>query len=940
MVTISKARNSVRLQSYHEKDLTNAQENYYSGKTQIDGEWRGKLAAKWGLAGAVTPEQFARLAEGQHPNTGEQLVQHRLANENSVAHRAGWDATFSAPKSVSLTALIGRFHASTPEQRALAEQVAQAHRDAARVGTDYLERFVDARLGGNKPPQRTGQWVGALFDHDSSRPVNGYAAPQLHTHVVFFNMTEAEDGKVRAINEKSLFGAQQIAKAVYQAELRYRLERLGFTVETGKNNAPEIAGYSEDYRRANSTRSEVIAERAEQIRREHHVSVAEAKQRAALETREAKLALTSEQVQAMHLECSARHGHQEVPVLDAALARQVRLEWSTDPVKAAHEALTYARDHLFESEAVNLETDLIRHALSRAEGRVTLKHIEDALAERRAKGEFILMAAGPAKERTYTTAEVLKTERDNIRIMSEGKNRHLPLVTPERIRQKAIARLDNVGPGNQRDAAHAILTSNDKVQGLQGAAGTGKTFALRVIREEVERNGWTVRGFAPTAKATKQLAHSGMEVSTLQRYLLTVQRQTVQEPQGQTSYKPTLFVLDEASLADAQQINRLLHSLHKHDRLLLVGDMRQHESVGAGRVFAQLQEHGMSTAHLTKIIRQKDAPDLKRVVELFYEGRVREGVQTLTDLGCIKEIKNERDRYDAISQTYMQDRAHTLVVSPDNRSRDNINNVIHRRLQEAKHIFAEDRTLRVLLNRQDISGAQRTWAKHYEVGNILLYGTASKRYGIKANEYVTVTGVDAAKNTITVQRGNGTCVTYNPSRFKGITGAYRPAEKAFSQGDIIQFTARSKHLGIANRDRAIIVGFAKGGKMCVQFYHGADEPAGRTLTIDPTKFAHIDHAYAVTSYSSQGLTEVNSIFNVDTENMNPKLINDRLAYVAGSRMKMNLTIYCNDADGLSAALSRVISKTSAIQPLERGLSVGRNLGSPQEIQHDQGGLSI
>jgi len=940
MVTISKARNSVRLQTYHEKDLTNARENYYSGTAQIEGEWRGKLAARWGLTGAVTPEQFTRLAEGQRPDTGEQLVQHRLANQHSAAHRAGWDATFSAPKSVSLTALVGRSHASTPERRALAEQVTQAHREAARIGTDYLERFVDARMGGNKPTQRTGQWVAALFDHDSSRPVNGYAAPQLHTHVVFFNMTETEDGKVRAINEKSLFGAQQIAKAVYQAELRYRLERLGFTIETGKNNAPEIAGYSEDYLRANSTRSEVITERAEQIRREHHVSVAEAKQRAALETREAKLALTSEQVQAMHLACSARHGHQQVPILDAALARQVKLEWSTDPAKVAHEALTYARDHLFESEAVNSESDLVRHALLRAEGRTTLEHIEDALAKRRAQGEFVLVEAGPHRERAYTTAEVLNIERDNIRLMCEGRNQHMPLVTAERIRQKAVARLDHAGPGNQRDAACAILTSNDKVQGLQGAAGTGKTFTLRVIREEVERNGWLVRGFAPTAKATKALADSGMEVSTLQSYLLDVQRHTVAEPARQASRKPTLFVLDEASLADAQQVNRLLRSLHKHDRLLLVGDVRQHESVGAGRVFSQLQEHGMSTAHLTKIIRQKDAPDLKHVVELFYQGRVREGVQVLKDLGCIKEVKNERDRCDAIARTYLQDRAHTLVVSPDNRSRGNINSAIHQHLQDAKHISAEDHTLRVLMNRQDISGAQRTWARNYEAGNVLLYGTTSRRYGIKANEYVTVTGVDAVKNTITVQRKNGTHVTYNPARFKGIVGAYRPAERTFSAGDVIQFTAKSKPLGVANRDRAIITGFTDRGKMRVQLYRGADEPPGHTLTIDPAKFPHIDYAYAVTSYTSQGLTEVNSILNVDIGSMNPKLINDRLAYVAGSRMKMSLTIYCDDADGLAAALSRDVSKTAAIQPPERGLSVGKKLSNSAEIQHDQGGLSI
>jgi len=915
MVTISSARNAVRLSTYHEQELTNAEENYYTQKKQIEGEWRGQLATKWGLTGPVSSEHFTRLSEGQHPLSAEPLIQHRIQTANSVAHRAGWDATFSAPKSVSLTALIGSNQAATAGQRTLADEVAQAHREAARIGTDYLERFVEAHLGGNKGTVRTGEWVAALFDHDCSRPVNGYAAPQLHTHVVFFNLTETPDGKPHALNEKSLFEAQQFAKTAYQSELRYRLERLGFTIELGKNNAPEITGYTAEYRKANSSRNEIIEERAEQIQRQTGCRMAEARQRAALETREAKPIWTPEIVRSMHLQRSAMFGNQERAVLDAALARQreIRAELDgADPVKAANEALTYARDHLFENEAVNLDTDLVKHALLRGEGRVTLKHVEDALAERKCIGEFITLQDLRHRNATaYTTSEIVQTERENIALMNKGRGANLPLVAASCIREEVLNRFDNKGPGNQREAAHQLLTSRDTIQGLQGAAGTGKTFTLRAVREEVEAKGWTVRGFAPTSKATKELADTGMKVSTLQSYLIEVDARKT----GTEKPPRTVFVLDETSLADARQVNKLIKSLGPQDRLILVGDVRQHEAVGAGRAFAQLQEQGMQTAQLTKIIRQKDAPDLKHVVELFYEGRVHEGVQILHDLGCIKEIKNERDRYEAIAQQFMQDPDHTLIVSPDNQSRQGINGVIHRHLQDAKQIDRTDITIAVLVNRQDISGAQRTWAAQYEVGNVLCYGDkGSRKYGLNANEYVTVTAIDPAKNTITIQRKNGQLVTYDPSRFRGISGAYRPAGKSFSTGDLIQFTAKSKDLGIDNRDRATITGFTADGEITVQFYRGADKPPGRTLTIDPATFRHIDHAYAVTSYSSQGLTEVNSVLNVDTNNMNPQLINDRLAYVACSRMKTGLTIYCNDSSQLADALARDISKTSAIRP--------------------------
>jgi hypothetical protein len=108
MVTISKPLSAGQAQAYHQSEFTAPEQSYYSGHDQIRGEWQGKLAAEWGLQGEVTEQQFARLANGQHPETGAELVRHREsfeyrnANGESVRtmeHRAGWDATFSAPKS-------------------------------------------------------------------------------------------------------------------------------------------------------------------------------------------------------------------------------------------------------------------------------------------------------------------------------------------------------------------------------------------------------------------------------------------------------------------------------------------------------------------------------------------------------------------------------------------------------------------------------------------------------------------------------------------------------------------------------------------------------------------------------------------------------------------------------------------------------------------------
>src|SRR5581483_10721364 len=262
MLTISKPLSASQARTYHEREFASEKQNYWSRDQQGHSEWQGRLAQKWNLKGAVGPEHFARLSEGQHPHTEEQLVRHQVSRTyegkfgrqvTSAEHRAGWDATFSAPKSVSLTALVGGD-----------EHVRAAHRESVDVALNELEKYVQARIGGNHPPETTGKWVAARFEHDSARPVDGYAAPQLHTHVVFFNITERENGETRALQPQGLYRSQQYATAVYRSELALRLKALGYEVEQGASGQPQIRGYSQEYIEASSPRSREIREHLEE----------------------------------------------------------------------------------------------------------------------------------------------------------------------------------------------------------------------------------------------------------------------------------------------------------------------------------------------------------------------------------------------------------------------------------------------------------------------------------------------------------------------------------------------------------------------------------------------------------------------------------------------------------------------------------------------------
>jgi len=153
-----------------------------------------------------------------------------------VEHRAGWDATFSAPKSVSLTALVGGD-----------ERVRETHRESVRVALGEIEHYTQARIGNVHAPETTGKFAAATFEHDTARPVDGYAAPQLHTHAVIFNVTERENGQTRSVQSHELYASQHYGTAIYRAELATRLQKLGYELERGKDGQPEIKGYTREY---------------------------------------------------------------------------------------------------------------------------------------------------------------------------------------------------------------------------------------------------------------------------------------------------------------------------------------------------------------------------------------------------------------------------------------------------------------------------------------------------------------------------------------------------------------------------------------------------------------------------------------------------------------------------------------------------------------------
>ena len=179
-----------------------------------------------------------------------------------------------------------------------------------------------------------------------------------------------------------------------------------------------------------------------------------------------------------------------------------------------------------------------------------------------------------------------------------------------------------------------VLSCHDRVQGIQGFAGAGKTTALSVVRSAAETQGYSVEGFAPTSRAARQLGEAGIEAGTLQGFLARSQNPAAAEQRH-------FYFVDESSLASTNQMREFLARLGPQDRVLLIGDTRQHQGVEAGRPFEQLQEAGMRTSKLDEIVRQKD-PALKAAVEMLATGRVSAALESLQQQGRVKEIPDHR----------------------------------------------------------------------------------------------------------------------------------------------------------------------------------------------------------------------------------------------------------------------------------------------------------
>ena len=925
--------------SYYEKDGYYARDDPEHLRLSA---WAGKGADALGLKGPVDPDVFRAVLEGKVPDgSGRELG--RRDRDGKLLHRPGRDVTLSAPKSVSLAGLVGGDgRVVDVHDRAVEATLAWIEGNAAETRMKDPATGRMAREGGQK-------MVAATFRHDTSRNLD----PQLHTHAVIANMVQGEDGKWRSMANEKLYESKMLIGAIYRSELARGLSRLGYGIEkTHADGRFEIAGVSREVVEAFSTRRAEIEAGMAERGFGHPSDNPRLAERAALVSRATKRDIDRDELgavwqrQAADLGFDARElvaeaaakgaeregaGRKSGPVPagtaepgrvtgEREVAREGAPQTSSPgrgqaaeraPESPADRAVEWAVAHLSEREAVFSLNRLLTAALAWDPGTVTVGEAE-AAAARLEKAGSLHAARLPGMEGLVTTDRAVADEKETIALMEVGRERG---ATP--MRARAVDKALRKGPltEGQKAAVKLILSEGDRVVGVQGYAGSGKTTMLSRARVLLEKRGYEVRGLAPSASAARTLeGEAGIGAETLQRFLaryagVAAGRMTAKgEREMRAAFAKTVLIVDEGSLASTVQARDLLRIADRLriPRVVLVGDEKQLDAVDAGKPFAQLQVAGMKTALMDQIMRQRD-PALKEAVEASLAGDIARAFEKLGD--NVAEV-NPDNLAGAAAARWLalppEARERTGLMAPSHSLREGINGIVRERLTRDGIVHGPAMTTERLASR-GYTNAEKALARNYMAGDVVGFHRPYKRLGVEKGDELRVAGVDRTAGSVTLAGKDGGTVAWEPGRIAARAGGvevYKKETMELRAGDRIRWTRNDAGLGLVNSQTAEVAA-VRDGRVGFRLEDGRvlDMNAG-----DP-QLRHIDRAWASTVHAFQGRTVDNVIAAIEANH--PNLTNQKMLYVEISRARDRAELVTDDKAALREQLQALTGERIA-----------------------------
>jgi conjugative relaxase-like TrwC/TraI family protein len=830
-----------------------AKRDYLSEHGQEELTWVGEGAKQLGLSGHVHEAEFARLCEGRHPISGEKLgVRHK-----GPVKRVCYFGQISPPKDVSIAHLVGGD-----------ERIAEWWKEAVTETVQEIEAVTATRIrkGGMKDQDRfTNKMIAAMVTHDASRALD----PQLHTHICVMNITYDDvEQQWKSVQPEGYYQHQGYSREVCYNKLAERMVKAGYEIERARKIGFHIKGFPPALRDQFSKRHEEI----ERIAASLDVKSQDGKQRIAGSTRTEKVQVEPEELRRQWREASGAHLDVIQSVIHHANGQRRTLEEIT-----VGKALDLAQAHVFERHSVIDERALLREALIYGRADIPLVELRNEIEARIAKGDLI------RKGQQIVSREMLAMEREYLNWVLTYKRRHSDL--------GKVSNLDSELTKEQREAVATILFNRDQVIILQGKAGTGKTRTLREIVKGIEKGGNDVFACAPSSGATEVLRKElTPKADTLQQLLVNEDLQQ--------RMRNKVIIVDEAGLISTEQMRDLCRiASENNNRLLLTGDIAQHNSVQAGDALRALQSYGnVVTARLTRIRRQRD-PAFRKAVSLLADKKAYQAFEKFFQLGAVKEVSDPKMLMQMAVDDYLKtigQKKSCLVISPVWSDIHRFTGQLRPQLKAAGVLAMEDRAFATHHSYQWTEASRQDY-RHYQKGDVLAFHKDSA--GFRKGDYVTFE--DRQEKKIVVRDEEGLRFAFDPAEIGGFdVGLSRPLP--ISTGERLLIRANLKEHRLFNGNIVEVAGVREDGTIVLK-----DD---RTI---PPQFRQFSHGYATTSHAAQGKTVDRGIVLMAGEGI--QAANLKQAYVSHSRFEESHMTYTTDRRAAMDAMATPADRQLAIE---------------------------
>ena len=922
MHSVASVRSAAGAANYFAKD------DYYTGEHSSEAtEWGGKGAEALGLSGEISKQAFEKLLNGKLPD-GTEVNQ-------SANRRAGIDLTFSMPKSASIMAYV-----------AGDTRILTAHMAAVKSTMAWVERTMaetrDYSRNRNGEPVRTGNLVYALFQHDTSRKLD----PQGHIHVVVASLTRNAQGAWRALRNSEIWSKNSTIGSAYHAAFREQLSELGYETRlTGKHGQFEIAGVSKEVIQEFSQRRQEILDKAAEV----GISTPKGQDRIVVNTRDAKLdvedrgklraewAERAERVkfngkEILQKAMSRSGGPSEQPI---GLASKLNLiiqntERLIDDYVRTSDALTTSglarlpltpsklRTEMAVASAIRIHgqrqaafqrSDVSKTALDLGLKGGTITKVEDRIQTLVDQQKLVMGTTtrldGVAE--LVTTPQHIAEERKLLAGIDAGRKASSPIVEASQI-QERLASVPTEHPLNneQLAAATLALSTSDRIVVIQGVAGAGKTTLVQSIEAVAGQEGRKTEGLAFANEMVQKLkGDANIEASTVSSFVnahikgaLAGQGPNFEKSKAELAGK--IFVLDESSLVANEAMNNLvtIANAYKVDRLIMIGDRQQLESIDHGKAFALIQSHDPAMAHMPTSLRQT-TPEMVQVATLTREKQFKAAFEVIKD-----QVHSEKNAYlDKAAERWLElpkeQRDQTALYASGRRSRAELNDLVQKGLHSEGTIRGPGRTLTTLLPAHSTREELR-YPHTYEAGLVMDVVRHRGSSGLTRGRY-EVLGTNE-RGDVQLRNERGKVFTFDPTRIDPSDKTdsiklYEKMETTLYEGDKIVWTDTDKNREIYNSGKAQVL--------------RVDE---NTITVENAKgevleLGHGDKmlerlglAYAINMHQAQGMTSTHGIGVMHSSERN--LVTQRLAHVMVTRVRESIEIFTNDKDSLLKAIER------------------------------------